>query len=257
MRTYRSLRGMRGRSFLAEILIIVIGVLIALAAGQLAEAWNWRRQVAEGDQQLRREARMNFAYAAEQVVVEPCLGAQLRALRERVLSSAAVLEPAPVHHQQDSKSFVFRMPSRPYADGVWRGLIDDGTSGHVAEDRREILSAAYGSVDKLHELRAQSDLLVGRLMVLSHPLPLDPGTRAMLVASLEEQQVRSELQSLVAGQLLGAYRDFGVPAPADARDVIKTSGTVAFCREHGLPLQDWPAVMRAQPPTIEQAAPPV
>lgn len=246
----RSLRETRGRSFLAEILIIVIGVLIALGAGQLAEEWNWRRKVVQGDEQLRSEARMNFAYAAEQVAADACLDAQLRILRDRVLSSGPTLQPAGVHHQR-GLDFVFRTPSRPYTDSVWRALVDDGTTSHMADDRREILSAAYAAVDILRELRAATDLTNGRLMVLSHPLPLDPGTRATLVASLEEQRARSDLQSLVASQLLGMYRDLGPPAATEVAPVVRDSGTLAFCRQQGLPVQDWAAVMGAQPPMIE------
>jgi hypothetical protein len=243
-------RGTRERGFFAEIAVVVIGVLIALAAGQLLEEWNWGRKVDAGEQQLLQEARINIEYAAEQVAVQPCLDAQLRVLRDRVLASDATLLPAPVHSDALA-SFVFRTPSRPYSDWIWRALNDDGTVGHMRDDRREILSAVYDSSDKLHELRAQTDLLVGRMSILSHPLPLDPGTRAMLVGALEEQRARSDLQSLVAGQMLGAYRDYGVTFPARAEVMLKHSGTVEFCRKQGLPLQDWIAVMRAEPPVIE------
>jgi hypothetical protein len=250
MRLTRPLRGTRSHGLFTEIGIIVIGVLIALTAGQAAEAWNWQRKVAEGEQQLLQEARINLQYAAEQVAVQPCLEAQLRTLRDRVLADGATLEPAPVHRDQWG-SFVFRLPSRPFGDTTWRALSDDGTSGHMPDQRRQVLSSVYDAIDKLHELRAVTDLMVGRMMMLSHPLPLDAGTRAMLVGALEEQRARSDMQSLVAGQLLGAYRDFGVAFPANPDELLKDSGTVAFCREQGLPLQDWVAVMKAQPSFVE------
>ena len=251
MQIDRSPRRIHGRAFLTEILIIVIGVLIALAAGQLVEDWNWHRKVAQGDQQLQRDARLNFLYAAEQVAAKPCLQAQLRTLRDRVLSSGTTLQPAPVHHDDFSSGFVFRTPSRPYGHGVWQSLIDDGTTSHMQDDRREILGSAYGSIDILNHLADETDLMTGRLMVLSHALPLDAGTRATLIASLEEQQARSELQSLVAAQLLGSYRDLGASVAAGPDLEALGSGTLAFCRKQGVPLQDWAAVMRAQPPAID------
>ena len=192
MQIDRSPRRIHGRAFLTEILIIVIGVLIALAAGQLVEDWNWRRKVAQGDLQLRREARLNFLYAAEQVAAKPCLQAQLRTLRDRVLSSGATLQPASVHQDDSMSGFVFRTPSRPYRRGVWQALMDDGTTSHMEDDRREILGSAYGAIDILNHLADETDLMTGRLMVLSHALPLDAGTRATLIASLDEQQTRSE-----------------------------------------------------------------
>ena len=240
----------RTRGFATEIAVIVIGVLIALGAGQLVEAWNWQRKAAEGEQQLLGEALANLPYAAEQVAVQPCLDAQLRALRDRVLASGSTLQPA--HAYADVMGgFVYRTPSRPYQDAIWQALNNDGTTVHVRDSRRQNLSVIYGNVDILQQLRAATDLLGGRLMSLSHPLPLDPGTRATLVAWLEEQRARSSLQSLAASQLLGVYRDYGVPFPATAEELLAGSGTVAFCREHGLPLQDWLAVMRAQPSAFE------
>lgn len=121
----------------------------------------------------------------------------------------------------------------------------------MQDDRREILSSVYAAVDKLNELRAVTDVVTSRMMLLSQPLPLDPATRAMLLGDLEEQRARSGMQALVAGQLLGAYRDFGASFPANAEALLEESGTVAFCRKHGLPLQDWVAVMRAQPSALE------
>lgn len=113
MRLTRSLRSTRGHGFFTEIVIIVIGVLIALAAGQGVEALNWQRKVAEGEQQLLQEARTNIRYGAEQVAVQPCLEAQLRALRARVLASEGTLAPAPAY-DEGWGDFVFRMPSRPF-----------------------------------------------------------------------------------------------------------------------------------------------
>ena len=246
----RPVRVPHARGFFAEIAVIVVGVLIALAAGQWLEEWNWGRKVDAGEQQLVREALGNLGYASEQVSVQPCLDAQLDALRDRVLASDATLQPAPVYRDDTMRRFVFRAPSRPYVDSTWQALNDDGTSVHMQDDRREILSEVYNSIDILHELAAETDPLVGRLMVLSHPLPLDAGARITLVAALDEQQTRSTMQSLVAAQLLGGYRDFGVEFPATGDELLAASGTVAFCREHGLPLDDWLAVMRTQPPVV-------
>jgi len=51
------IRSRSWRGFIAEIMVIVLGVLIALAAGNVAEDLNWRRKVAAGERQLLREHR--------------------------------------------------------------------------------------------------------------------------------------------------------------------------------------------------------
>lgn len=245
-------RGAHARGFVIEIVVIVIGVLIALGAGQVVEAWNWQRKVAAGEQQLLQEARFNIQYAAEQVALDRCLDAQLRALRDRVLASGSTLQPAPAYDGATG-DFVFRTPSRPYGDAIWQALNNDGTTVHMQDSRRQLMSAIYSAIDILQELRAPTDLMSGRLMTLSHPLPLDPGTRATLVAGLEEQRARTGLQSLVALQLLATYRDYGAPLPDTAEALADSAdgGTVAFCREHGLPVQDWMDAVRRQPSALE------
>ena len=60
----RPVRVPHARGFFAEIAVIVVGVLIALAAGQWLEEWNWGRKVVAGEQKLLREARINIRYAA-------------------------------------------------------------------------------------------------------------------------------------------------------------------------------------------------
>lgn len=75
------------RDFLREIAIIVIGVLVALGAGEVADDWNWQRKVAAAEIKLKREAKDNFFYVAEQVSVGPCIDAQLASLSARVLAS--------------------------------------------------------------------------------------------------------------------------------------------------------------------------
>lgn len=52
------------RGFFVKIGVVVIGVLIALAAGNVAEAWNWQQKVAKGEKQLLRESQKNMKYAA-------------------------------------------------------------------------------------------------------------------------------------------------------------------------------------------------
>lgn len=241
------IRNKNWRGFIAEIGVIVIGVLIALAAGNVAEAWNWQRKVDKGEQQLLAESNTNLIYAAEQVVVGPCLDAQLVGLRDRVLASGSALTPAAAY-TDDFGTFVFRAPSRPYADGIWQALNDDGTSVHMDKDRQQIHSLAYEQLNDLRQMRAESDLVTGRLLTLAHPLPLDAGTRATLVGALEEQRARSRLQSLIAGQIMGNYRDLGTPKRIEPH--LLTSGTVAFCRKQGLPVDNWRQVMASQEPSL-------
>jgi hypothetical protein len=52
------------REFLKEYVIVVVGVLTALGAEQLAEAFHWRHEVEIEREALLREARDNVSTAA-------------------------------------------------------------------------------------------------------------------------------------------------------------------------------------------------
>ena len=76
----RQLRGWRDMA--REILIIVVGILIALWASHVAEQWSWERRVVEAESQLAAESANNFLYVAEAVTVMPCIQRQLEQLRD-------------------------------------------------------------------------------------------------------------------------------------------------------------------------------
>ena len=67
-----------------ELAIVTLGVLIALGVQQVAEAGNWRTNVEDGQERLKAEMLINGAYMAEQVMVAPCVKAQVDRLTVRL-----------------------------------------------------------------------------------------------------------------------------------------------------------------------------
>jgi len=228
------------RAFTREIAIVVIGVLVALGADDVADGWKWQRKLEAGEDALRREAAFNFTYAAEQVVVGPCIQAQVDAARDRVLASGATLLPAPVFHEP-SHDFVYRLPSRVYVDSAWQALNSDGTTGYMVGARRGSYASFYRQVRDLGFRRDEIDVVTSRLLLLGRAIPLDSATRANLAGDLMQVGGQSRRQTLVAGQIMASMRDLGIaPRAADVdAELADTSGTMEFCKAHGLPLADW------------------
>ena len=52
-------------AFWSEILIVVLGVVIALAANEAVEEWSWQRKVAEAELRLQGDVDWAFLWAAE------------------------------------------------------------------------------------------------------------------------------------------------------------------------------------------------
>lgn len=228
------------RAVIWELGIVTLGVLIALAAQQWAEALNWRQKVRAADSQLKDEALTNFTFAAEQLVTEPCIQAQLESLRLRLLKSGATLQPAPLFRETFA-SYVFRQPSRTYQNDGWESLIADDTANHVAPGRRRKLATYYSQLAEMRDLGRDNDSAVGRLNAISEPLPFDPATRAGFIELVHDQIYRTRSLSLMALQGMGTLRDLGI-APDDRRVdrfLNNYSGTVRFCRQNKLPLADW------------------
>src|SRR6266481_4454475 len=65
------------REFLKEYLIIVIGVLTALAAEQGVEWLHWRHEMQVADTALRKELHFDGLYAFDAIAAWPCEQARL------------------------------------------------------------------------------------------------------------------------------------------------------------------------------------
>ncbi len=70
------------REFLGEVGIIVLGVLIALGAEQVVEAWHWHHEVGELREALDHELDYNLASLRYRATQEDCVAARIATLAE-------------------------------------------------------------------------------------------------------------------------------------------------------------------------------
>lgn len=232
------------RSIAREIAIIVVGVLVALGAGDLLDSWNWTRKVAQAELALHREARTNAMYAVEQVTVAPCVEAQLAAAKAGLLASGNVLEAMPAYVEPHF-DYVYRLPLRPWLVSTWQASNGDGTVAHMESHRRAAYAMLYRQLDDLNVRADVIDRLSARALAMASPIALDPATRASLLGELMEQVGQSQSQSLVALQVLVKMVELGLMPPLEEieRFMATASGTASFCKAHGLPMADWQALL--------------
>ena len=88
-------------------------MLVALGVQQVAESANWRSKASDGQERLKAELLINGAYMAEQVMVAPCIKAQVDRLAARVEASKALLDPSPLISTSQGVT-TLRFPSRPW-----------------------------------------------------------------------------------------------------------------------------------------------
>ncbi len=253
---YRSRLGrfspsMGWKAFWSEIIIVVLGVMIALAANEAVENWNWQKKVAAGEIKLKREAIRNFQFSAEQVAIDPCIDAQLDKLQKRLLSSGDVLNPAPVFSDSWNDEFVYRIPrARPYVQSAWQALNGDGTASHMDDWRQQKYANLYAQVtDMIERSRTKTEVHSARSIMLSIPIPLNQSTRAILLAELLEQKGHSRLQSLLAVQTMASMRDLGIaPSVKDVQNFLQNeSASLTFCKAQGFPVANWQQLLDKEP----------
>lgn len=236
-------------AFWSEILIVVLGVVIALAANEAVEQWNWRNKVAEAETRLQGDITWAFLWSAEKSVSQPCVDAQLAALSRTVLESGDTLAPVPTITTL-AGPLVVRMPTRPYRFPVWEALLGDGTASHFSPQRLAILGRISGDMALARTYEAETRALGGALLVMRDPLPLDPVVRAELLTRINALRSVWQHERLYARQRMRLIADAG---NAPSEEVVERflnrdgkypsgndySGLPHFCRTNGLPLADW------------------
>lgn len=125
------------KAFWSEIVIVILGVLIALAANEAVQDWSWQNKVREGEVRLKMDAEEVFNVLAETVVVSPCVDAQLADMAANLLKVGNALQPLPRYSNHLFSNYVVRYPDRNFGIPVWDTLIADGTAIHVSDSRRK------------------------------------------------------------------------------------------------------------------------
>ena len=87
------------RVFAGEVGVIVLGVLIALIAQQVAENWQWRQTVARTKADLNAQISTAVANSAERAAVDPCLSQRLSQLATKVAESRGEWGATPISCQ--------------------------------------------------------------------------------------------------------------------------------------------------------------
>lgn len=237
------------RAFWSEIVIVVLGVVIALAANQAVENWNWRNKVRDAEARLQGDIAWAFLWAAEKSASQACVDAQLMAAARNVLESGDTLRPLPVVNAIGLQMTV-RMPNRPWRFPIWDALLADGTASHFATQRQ----ALYGRISDGMAISRASEVearrLGGNLLLMRDPVALDPVVRATLLTDINNLRSLTAYEALNARQRMRVIDDAGIAPPDEMVERFLNasgknpsgadfSGMPHYCRTHGLPIGDW------------------
>lgn len=212
--TERALGASRGwrpregwRIFAGEVGIIVVGVLLALGAQEVADQWRWSKDVARTKADLDSEILGNVVLSAERVAISQCLRGRIAELRDALVATDGSWKAMPFRGLVDTNPnarvmpVVYRAPSRVWTTDVWEQAKDKGLFNHMKAEELTRYSGVYEQLRGLRTENSDEQTLQAQLAGLGFDGAIDPTLRSQALSTLAQLDARNHLIVLVAGQL--------------------------------------------------------
>lgn len=147
------------REFIGEVGIIVLGVLLALGAGQVLETVHEQSIAAEARENIRAEATFNLSSIQERLELQGCIERRLNDL-SYILSKAGdgALQPQP--------SWIGRPPTGPFFRGRWNAATASGRNSLFPSEEQERFSVLYEIFARYDEYQAREQMVWAQLRAL-------------------------------------------------------------------------------------------
>ena len=126
----------RKRAFAREVGVIVLGVLLALAFGEIADTVRWRFKAARTNTAIDLELARAAGVLDERVLVQPCLDRRIAEL-DRLIRTARRTGRLPEIRE------IGGPPVRPLQTAAWDDAVGSGALPHLKPERRSMLSLNY------------------------------------------------------------------------------------------------------------------
>jgi len=206
------------REFLKEYVIIVVGVLTALAAEQTAENLNKGREAREANERVRAEMGRNLAYAAEQLAVSDCLDARLDAIRKVLVETRGKPLPRLPH--------LVSSIVEPFSVEEWTSAVQSGLHQRFSALERDAFPLMATAI---HQGRETEIVEYERWRVLTtledDPRILDPVTREQLLQTVALARDNNHRRAGMAKFVLAYGRRLNIPLATrdpDGTPIVET-----------------------------------
>jgi hypothetical protein len=209
------------RAFAGEVGIIVLGVLIALAAGQIVEDIHDRYVARQALNHIRGELAYDSAFAAERIAIGDCMRASFADLRQRLIASGDSwpgLQGRPLSGAAKAlatASFfasppLLSSPHRLWPVSAWTAATTGGVFDR-GQKRFFNYAALYAMVDWFARLQDHEIADYSRLAAFDVPQKLDPSARLQLLRDLSAVDADNADVERLASVFVTAARHNGIP----------------------------------------------
>ena len=170
------------RAFLGEVGIIVVGVLIALGAGQIVETVHDRDVAEQARENVRSEAAMDASFIQARLAEQGCVERRLAELSD-ILAKAGEgdLHPQP--------TWISLPPTIPFFTGRWQAATASGRNSLFSPEEQQQFGQLYQIFDRYNDLQPREQEVWANLRALETwrgPL----GAQARLAFAKDLQQAK-------------------------------------------------------------------
>jgi hypothetical protein len=178
------------RDFFKEVGIIFVGVVIALGAGEVVDAWNWQREVGIVKDSLDDELADTVFAARERMKIADCQRRTLDRLDQIADESRGtlVVRHAPVRR------------TRLWGSAAWDAAVASGAVAHMDHDDRNAYANLFSFVRLFRELNLRQEELWASIDAYHHPRALTESSRDRFVETVSELRALTGTMNLAAKQ---------------------------------------------------------
>jgi hypothetical protein len=192
------------REFAGEVGIIVVGVLIALAAEQVVEEWQWERKANSAHTAIMEELAIDAGVFDERAIMAKCLEAKGQQVSDllRVAHRTGTLP---------NIEYINGPATRPVVTAAWSAALADGTLPHLPEDFRKLIGIEYPMIaDYPRNLDGENQLWYVVRLADRAPGPISETLLAQISTALARARFESYMNDLIAEQSLEVLEKAGV-----------------------------------------------
>lgn len=193
--------------FLKEVGTIVLGVAIALAAGEALDAYNWRHEVGIVEDSLDDELAGALFAAEERIKIADCQRLTLDRLDQLADDSRGtlVLRNDPVTR------------NRVWGTSAWDAAVASGAIAHMPHDTRNDYAVLFSYVRLFGQLNLRQQELWATIAAYRRPRPLTETSRERFVEAVSQLRSLTGTMNLAARRFVEAAKPLHIElAPEDA-----------------------------------------
>ena len=205
------LKPMNGwRVFIGEVGIIVVGVMLALAAQEIAQILHWRREVAEARASLNAQLSESMFSSEERIKDSACYMRQLDRLDELI----EINRPPQIY---DTKIGALRL----WSTSAWDAAVASGAIAQMKPDERDQYANLFAFTAAMRDLNIKEFETSTGLGTLMRHRKLTDVSRDRLAQEISRQKGLNSILALGARQWLEAAKGLDIRMIEEDRQILR------------------------------------